>query len=664
MGEKMDFRNYTKEQLFHIATQLSRAEKVKHDLLSLAEMLGDEKSKNHNHFLVNAPSKEALQDAEKSQYSEIRTQSTVDTERLTQETTSSSPDSEPLPSSLKDLPLTSASMEFLDKARFVPMRPSYQERVLLRLVDGAMHVSTYTDRVDALAPGATAAAHGGNGQNTHRKLALLMKQMCAVLSGLVLAHDYSAGQALMRTRDFAHHKLFFQSVFEIARRYKILNPERMREGYGKMMHVLQDVTRAEVRDLLNFNCILPVRTVFDTLARHPRGLKLLQDPHLKIATMEIIPGKNESQWDIQRAIKRKEAAVKKLVSEYGTSKNGFNKRTLPSSSYGSSSSSSGTGWMGNLGLESSSSKRGGSESSRTSGQVESSSSSRIYNDEYLYEPLDGDTIQECIYSLGDHNTYLRFNRDPCDRLIGFLKEHFSPRTNSKKKSHIDCHIDKELSLSIEAGQGGARLSHSHERQYSFVLQSLMLWRDVLDNMFQLWHLAEEDLLDKENPYELSNTGQGLQRVQRCPRVQAAMKRVVEGVQKKVGVWIGSSQIHLGDRNVPNGLMFIDKYTQIPRILGPIVLCLDKIPHIPRSSTETQLLVDGLGGPKRVQKLILADFFRHAFDGSGADNFFDAGSCIDGRLTSAWNWCSNIHEKSYYPIFLLTGFTGFDGKEGW
>lgn len=77
--------------------------------------------------------------------------------------------------------------------------------------------------------------------------------------------------------------------------------------------------------------------------------------------------------------------------------------------------------------------------------------------------------------------------------------------------------------------------------------------------------------------------------------------------------------------------------------------------------------------------IAVDFFRSAFDGSGADNFFDAGSCIDGRLTSAWNCkndslegistilcfihylyiymnilgCSQIEKKSYFPVFLLT-----------
>lgn len=34
---------------------------------------------------------------------------------------------------------------------------------------------------------------------------------------------------------------------------------------------------------------------------------------------------------------------------------------------------------------------------------------------------------------------------------------------------------------------------------------------VLDNMFQLWHMAEEDLLDDEQQYQLADTGQGYQR---------------------------------------------------------------------------------------------------------------------------------------------------------
>jgi len=179
-------------------------------------------------------------------------------------------------------------------------------------------------------------------------------------------------------------------------------------------------------------------------------------------------------------------------------------------------------------------------------------------------------------------------------------------------------------------------------------------------MFKLWYLAEDDLLNESNGYRLTNTGQGLNRVQKAPKVYRAMSNLLNTVQGKVGNWVGSSVIHLGDHNVPNALMFIDKYTQVPRIINPIILCVKEIDKMVKNAGLKEYINATFGGGEDLKKYILSDFFKYGFDGSGADNFFDAGSCIDGRLTSAWNWCSKLHKKDYFPIFRLSGFIGFDG----
>jgi len=145
-----------------------------------------------------------------------------------------------------------------------------------------------------------------------------------------------------------------------------------------------------------------------------------------------------------------------------------------------------------------------------------------------------------------------------------------------------------------------------------------------------------------------------------------MHAILAQVQEHLGGWVGSSAIHLGDHNVPNALVFIDKYCQIPRILGPIVHCLNQLDkEYARWGSVIQEYIDRtFGGIEKAKRLICADFFRSGFNGSGADNFFDAGSCIDGRLTSAWQWCSLIEKKPYFPLFLICGFVGFDGNQGW
>jgi len=118
---------------------------------------------------------------------------------------------------------------------------------------------------------------------------------------------------------------------------------------------------------------------------------------------------------------------------------------------------------------------------------------------------------------------------------------------------------------------------------------------------------------------------------------------------------GSSESHIH-------IVSLTLLSAVPRILGPVVACLENLEKITEKDEGIRAMVDaGFGGVDKLRQDILYDFFRSAFDGSGADNFYDAGSCIDGRLTSAWNWCSQLPDKPFYPIFKLTGFIGFDGE---
>lgn len=68
--------------------------------------------------------------------------------------------------------------------------------------------------------------------------------------------------------------------------------------------------------------------------------------------------------------------------------------------------------------------------------------------------------------------------------------------------------------------------------------------------------------------------------------------------------------------------------QVSRILGPIVSCLEQLAVLYDKDGHIQNLINtGYGGLEKLKKDILFDFFRSAFDGSGADNFFDAGRCV-------------------------------------
>jgi hypothetical protein len=548
-----------------------------------------------------------------------------------------------------------------DRSRHVPLRLKLEDRRLLRLLEAALQVSEYVDRVDVLTWRSRAS-----------RASAQVRDLCAILSGLVVAQDYRAGQRLVADRDFAANAAFFQDVslgggggggdggeeagggggesalaaraggdlffapiaacpssplvsqhshthththtphpilpplnpppppknqqqqqtFEIGRRYKIMNPDKMRDTFGKLMYVLMDAQTPDVQELLEFPLVRPLQTVWSFLEQRlgPEGAALfLDDPLVPLATAEIPSGPNRARAEVQRDIRAKERAREQLSRRYSSPERG----------------------------------------------------------------LSSEDLLWCLYSIADNNSFLLFNRDPIDRLLRYFYAAFPEGSPP---------VSPELSLAICAGKGGARLTHSHARQWGFVQQSLTLWREIMHDMFRLYSLAEGDMLMRGQGYRLADTGQGLNRVQPAPSVARAMAGIVQRVQRRCGSWIGSSVVHMGDHNVPNALFFLDKYMQVPRILNPVVSVLDGIPPLcNRDKSVREYVQATFGGVEQAQRLILADFCRHAFDGSGADNAFDAGSCVDGRLTAAWNWANKIEKKSYAPLFRLSGWSGFDGS---
>jgi hypothetical protein len=118
---------------------------------------------------------------------------------------------------------------FVERSKFIPLRLTNSERKYLRLLEAALQVSEYTDKIDTL----------GFGLSKSKRIVHQIRELCSILSGLVLSADYKQGQELFSDRDFEQNSEFYQHIFEIGRRHKIMNPDKMRTTYGKLIYLLQ-----------------------------------------------------------------------------------------------------------------------------------------------------------------------------------------------------------------------------------------------------------------------------------------------------------------------------------------------------------------------------------------------------------------------------------------
>jgi hypothetical protein len=70
----------------------------------------------------------------------------------------------------------------------------------------------------------------------------------------------------------------------------------------------------EVKEMLGFECVVPIQTVYSFL-KERHGLGVLHEDYVLLATMEIVPDR-KTRTQIQTEIKHKERSIEQLSRKY------------------------------------------------------------------------------------------------------------------------------------------------------------------------------------------------------------------------------------------------------------------------------------------------------------------------------------------------------------
>jgi hypothetical protein len=194
--------------------------------------------------------------------------------------------------------------------KWIPMRVSGEERTLLKLLEGALEVSEYTDKVDVV--------RGWGWRNSKSDvIGEEISDFFKNLMGLLVAGNYQEGVKLLQAKELRGNAEFFAQVCEIGRRFKITNPEKLRSTYGKLIYLMQDAP-----SVLPFNLHTPIKSVHLFLSERD-GLGVLADEELALATRPIAAGDasaGASREALEQAGRDKASAADRIAARHASNR--------------------------------------------------------------------------------------------------------------------------------------------------------------------------------------------------------------------------------------------------------------------------------------------------------------------------------------------------------
>ena len=118
------------------------------------------------------------------------------------------------------------------------------------------------------------------------------------------------------------HGPFLREMFEVGRRNKILNPSKMRDTYGKLMHLLQDGLTATTSRSLGISLHKEIIMVGPFL-EEKGAAGLLKDERIISATQcvrdrDATTGEKRARELVRADVFKKNALKEKLIKEYAS----------------------------------------------------------------------------------------------------------------------------------------------------------------------------------------------------------------------------------------------------------------------------------------------------------------------------------------------------------
>jgi hypothetical protein len=160
----------------------------------------------------------------------------------------------------------------IQSCEYIPMRLTEAERLQLNVLEHALEVSfpitrklpfisytfycsqvcEYTDVVDV--------TFSHTRKNKYTRILESLIDALSISCGLITSNNLIKGEALLKN-DLNANVPLFRDLFEIGRRFKIMNPSKMRNTYGKLMYLLMDAESGMVKSEIKVNFVKPILTI-------------------------------------------------------------------------------------------------------------------------------------------------------------------------------------------------------------------------------------------------------------------------------------------------------------------------------------------------------------------------------------------------------------------